>query len=188
MKKLFLTTRKCSVTSNLQPHTQACSFAKSSTQGFTLLEQLVVVVVIGIFSAIAAPGWAGFIHAIQLSKAQDQVYWAIRTAQEQAKQKNDLLEIGFRNANDSIEWAVYPAATINLNAVSWRSLGKNVQIDSTATSMRLSQNVYRTQFDYRGHVNGQLGKLTIKGIHNEPARRCVFVSTLIGGIRRSNQC
>lgn len=61
-----------------------------SNQGFTLLEVLATVLIVGILSAIAIPSWFSFIQARRLNTAQDQVYRSIREAQSQAKKRNYL--------------------------------------------------------------------------------------------------
>ena len=39
------------------------------------------------------------------------------------------------------------------------------------------------QFNYKGNTNGQLGRITLSLRSGGTAKRCVFVSTLLGGMR-----
>ena len=56
-----------------------------SNSGFTLIETITALLMIGILSAIAAPSWFALIKTQHLNIAQDQVYRAMREAQSKAK-------------------------------------------------------------------------------------------------------
>lgn len=53
--------------------------------GFTLIETMVAIAVLGILAAIAAPGWMGFVQQRRLSAATDQVYQTLKISQSEAK-------------------------------------------------------------------------------------------------------
>jgi len=56
-----------------------------NVKGFTLIETLIVVIIVGILAAIAGPSWIGFIQQQRLSTAADKVYQAVTGAQSLAK-------------------------------------------------------------------------------------------------------
>jgi Tfp pilus assembly protein FimT len=160
---------------------QNCAEIQSSTSGFTLLETIVIVAIIGILVAIAVPSWISFLNTQQLNIARDEVYQAIRQAQTSARYHRVIWQTSFRQQNDTVQWAIHPA---NISPTTWKNLVGNIQLDGE-TSLQLAGGVRRIQFDEDGNVNGQLGRITLSNPRDSRTKRCVIVSTLIGSIRVS---
>lgn len=74
---------------------------QQSTAGFTLLEVLAVVIIIGVLMAIAAPGWVAFMNRQRANSARDQVLQSLRATQAEAKRQRRRRVIEFLNSNDS---------------------------------------------------------------------------------------
>lgn len=106
----------------------------SSTSGFTLIEVLVVIVMVGILSAIAAPSWLGFVARQRLNKANDTVLAALREAQREAKSRKLSHNISFRTFNNEPQIAIYlanrPLDTKPLTDNDWRNLGRDSGVDT----------------------------------------------------------
>ncbi|MGB3639554.1 MAG: type II secretion system protein [Rivularia sp. (in: cyanobacteria)] len=87
----------------------------TSSSGFTLLEVLVAIVIVGILSAIIGPSWLGFINIQHLNKANDNVFSALQEAQRQAKKTKRGYSVSFRKNNKNtniVEYAIYPTKNI----------------------------------------------------------------------------
>ena len=69
--------------------------SSQSHSGFTLIEVLVIVIIIGILSAIAAPGWLSFINNRRLSSMRGQVTGLLRKAQADAKETRTMQAVLF---------------------------------------------------------------------------------------------
>ena len=68
---------------------------KRSIGGFTLLEMLVVIIVIGVLFAIAAPGWDTLLSRQRVSAAREQVVQTIRVAQSDARRSRSPRAVVF---------------------------------------------------------------------------------------------
>ncbi|HLO49841.1 MAG TPA: hypothetical protein VK211_15600 [Kamptonema sp.] len=151
---------------------------KLSVAGFTIIEILIIILMLGIFSAIAAPSWLAFINNNNLRISQDRIYWAIRTAQSNAKRDKVEWQASFRQVGNVVQWAVHPAnlsggKTLNdfptsqfnsLAQSTWYNLPQKIAIDSTKTTLTKvdtnnvkkssgtisSDTIYRALFNHKG--------------------------------------
>lgn len=158
----------------------------SSPTGFTLPEVLIVVVLAGILAAIAAVSWQSFWHTRLLTAAQDEIFQVMRQAQTQAHQTHASWQASFQTLNDSVQWSVHPPNALSTQ-IYWQAIDSRIQIADSTTLPRSGQ-IYRVEFDHQGHVPPPFGRLTLQVKNGGSSRRCVFVSTLLGALRKSSNC
>ncbi|MBD2204050.1 type II secretion system protein [Calothrix sp. FACHB-1219] len=157
-----------------------------SNSGFTVVELLAVILVVGILSAIAVPNWLSFVNVRRLNVAQDEVYRAMRQAQSEAKKQKLTWQASFRESNGIVQWAIHPANMNPVNA-NWNDLDAAVRLDQE-TTLQQSNGVRRIQFDHMGTVEQPpLGRITLSSKKGGKAKRCVFVSTILGAMRTSKE-
>ncbi|AFW95048.1 prepilin-type N-terminal cleavage/methylation domain-containing protein [Anabaena sp. 90] len=162
-----------------------------SNSGFTVIETITALLMIGILSGIAAPSWFALIKTQHLNIAQDQVYQAKRQAQSQAKKEKVKYQASFRTQNNILQWAVHEEKESDLNnpMIKWNDLDDSVQLDPNST-LQLYNGVRRVRFDDIGGVTPPLGKITLSSKSGGTAKRCVIVSTILGAMRtaKDNSC
>jgi prepilin-type N-terminal cleavage/methylation domain-containing protein len=201
--------------------------------GFSLLELIVVVVIVGILAAIVGPGWLGFVNRQRVNKANDAVLGALQDAQKQAKKIKRNYSVSFAVDNGVPKFSVYPNPNITnppppLTSSLWKTLGEGMEfkqgqvlIYSNLTSYNPLQTTnenankksadtvnYNTAlsntaistitFDYMGVLAPKFDKTAADtvlkiavatpkigsaGTAASELKRCVFIETLIGGMR-----
>lgn len=126
--------------------------SKRSIGGFTLLELLVVIIVIGVLFAIAAPGWDTLLSRQRVSAAREQISQTIRVAQSEARRSRSPRAVVFDMSTASKpRIANVPYIPDNTQATASRN---TVLINNTSGAWVLLGN---------GNVNAGTLRLTVNG-------------------------
>ncbi|WP_373529679.1 Tfp pilus assembly protein FimT/FimU [Nostoc sp.] len=181
--------------------------------GFSLLELIVVILMVGILGAIAVPSWLAFVNRQQVNKVNDAVFATLQEAQREAKNKKLSYSVSFQknSTTQNTEVAVYNS---NAGTPAWKPLGVDVGVSSNKflTGANLSaentagssvsytlSSATKITFDYMGTLpNASFGTvepiglkivsaIPISGSSTSPSsvKRCVIVKTLLGSMQKA---
>lgn len=167
--------------------------------GFTLLEVLIIVLIIGIFSSIAAPSWLAFINRQRVRTVNDRVFQSLRLAQSEAKRTKRDITITFSAPSVDPPTVTFtpPLAT----GGSTQTLNAGGEIKPGTIALRHNNAPANSiVFDYLGNVNElpldisanpnvRRFVATVSTV-NGAAKQCAIVETIIGGMRTAegNDC
>ncbi|BAZ68604.1 PilA protein [Fischerella sp. NIES-4106] len=98
----------------------------NTSYGYTLIEMLVAVLIVGILSAIASPSWLAFVSRQRVNKANDAILTALQEAQREAKKNKSNYSVSFTTDSTTqvAKIAVYPTTASPNNY--WRVLGEDI--------------------------------------------------------------
>ncbi|MCW6052134.1 transcriptional regulator [Microcoleus sp. A2-C5] len=191
-------------------HKTLKSRATAPAAGFTMVELLIIILIIGVFSAIVTPSWLMFINNHRLKLSVDRAYWAMELALSNAKRDKISWQTSFKEVGKNLQVAVHPAeiTPAQVPPSQWKNLEPQIQINPDETTLlNVNENnkatgektIRRVMFNFRGCVVynstdecGQTslrakGTLTLSHPDLKNSDRCVIVSTLLGHKRTSQR-
>ena len=181
---------------------------KTSTTGFTIIELMLVVLIIGILSTIAVPGYNAFINRQRTRTVNNGVLQALRSAQSDAKSTKVKKRLQFRyelnSDDDPPRFAIYhPDDEDRL----WKSLGAIGEIKPRMVKLSVKEcetkksdgncKAYKDdkdgviQFDNLGAVEVDDQELpqelpfavSVSTAKEDAFKRCVIIETILGSMR-----
>jgi prepilin-type N-terminal cleavage/methylation domain-containing protein len=141
----------------------------SKNRGFTLLESLIVVTIVGILMAMAIPSFIAAQQRAQLAQATDSVVASLQQAQREAIRRNQSCTLTL----DKIDRKILGQQGCLLSGD--RQLPDAIELDYTGASGEI-------QYGIRG--NTTTNKSVVLAIKDSPSNtRCLTISAPLGIIR-----
>ncbi|MEP6520707.1 transcriptional regulator [Microcoleus vaginatus DQ-U2] len=175
-----------------------------------MIELLIIILIIGIFSAIVTPSWLMFINNQRLKASLDRAYSAMELAHSNAKRDKISWQASFKEVGENVQIAVHPAdiSPAQVPASQWKNLEPQIKIDPDETTVlqvnesneqKTNGPIRRVMFNHRGCPVSRSdhdctltsirakGTLTLYHPNLKNSQRCIIISTLLGHKRTSQR-
>ncbi|BAU65234.1 type 4 prepilin-like protein [Stanieria sp. NIES-3757] len=148
-------------------------------RGYSLIEILVVVIIVGILAAIAIPNFAGLLAQQRVSEGFETVKGAIKEAQRQAIRKGRRCRIQIDTTNRTIKVKTPDVdGSYEGCLFSDRSLPTGVEIKTNYDTPVIT-------FSPRGNTNSA-GTIVVYHNQNNSTKKCLAISLGLGILRSGN--
>ena len=186
--------------------------SRKSDKGFTIIELMIIVLILGIFASIAAPSWLAFINRQRVRTVNDRVFQSLRLAQSEAKRTKRDITVTFNydpNATPVVDPPTVkftpPLATSGnmqklANGDMVQRLDEGGEIKPRTIALAFNKpdptnpKTSSIVFDYQGNLTAGTTPFVVtvapfdtsvpSGLGpNTKGKQCVIVATLLGGMR-----
>jgi len=153
--------------------------ARKSSQGFTLIEMLVIVAIIGILSAIVAPSFLGLLNRNKVRNAVVNLQGALQEAQRESLRKSKTCTVNIPSGSSN-PTVTGPSGSAYCLITGDRIL-KDISIRRDDTSLGT------ITFDFKGRATagGSDTQAIVLSVANDPStpERCLMISKPLGLVR-----
>lgn len=144
--------------------------APRNNHGFTLIETMIIVVIIGILSAIAGPSFLGMLNRNKVNSVLSEMQGTLQQAQREAMRKSKACTVTLDTTKKIIGSDCSPTGVPILDS--------NIVIATNETSFK---------FSYRGTITlNDAGTIVLSSKDNPSIKKCLVISHPLGIIRTGN--
>ena len=161
--------------------------SRKGDNGYTLLELIVVVILLGVLASIAAPGWLGFINRQRVRTVNDRVFQSLRLAQSEAKRTKSAVTITFSALPVDPPTVTFVPPLPTGGSTQVLNAGGEIKPGTIALTVNTPAPTTPPNsltFDYQGNlIAGTTPFYVTVAPSGGGTRQCVIVDTLLGGMR-----
>ncbi len=158
---------------------------RNSTDGFTLIELIVVIVMIGVLFSIALPSWVSFLNNRRVGSARDEILQTLRQTQAEAVRTRREKTVSFSTIASPPQITGFEGQPTPLGQGKFTAGMIGLQITPTAATSI----TFRSTGALLNRANpGDLPvTITVSAPANGNSKSCVIIETLLGSMRSVNK-
>jgi type II secretory pathway pseudopilin PulG len=122
--------------------------------GFTILELIVIVLILGLLSAIAAPSWLAFINRQRVRTVNDRVLQSLRTAQSEAKRSKRDVTVTFKYDPNATSPVDPPTVEIDTNPAELDPLKKEIRKETFSSGGEIKPRTIAISTNATAYIDG----------------------------------
>lgn len=159
---------------------------KKSNKGFTLIEMITTVIVVGVIASIAAPNLLGMLNQTRVKDGLGQVEGAIREAQKLAIRRGKPCTIVF-TTNDSGNSSVETKSGFDGCLLSTRELADSVSFSVlNSGSLVLINSSNEIELSFSGKGNPDVTGIMVISHPQTNTQKCIQIAGLLGNMLTGN--
>ena len=148
-----------------------------NNQGFTLLETLIVIVVIGILSSLIGPSFLSLFAKNKANDSLNQVRGALQEAQREAMRTSKACTVTLNTTDKTLDAPCLVTGKRDL-------CDKKDNLGNCISSLNVQANETSFQFSYRGTITlADAGKIVLSTPDNSSQKKCLVISAPLGIMR-----
>ena len=160
---------------------------RNSTDGFTLIEMIIVIIMISVLFTIALPSWVSFLNNRRVGSARDEILQTLRQTQAEAVRTRRAKTVSF----NTVDTASPPQITGFEGQPTPLGKGKFTagMIGLQITPAAATSITFRSTGALSNLANpGDLPvTITVSAPANGNSKSCVIIETLLGSMRSVNK-
>lgn len=158
---------------------------RSNSQGFTLIETLVVIIMVGILSAITAPSFLASLNKAKVNNAFAEVRGALQEAQREAIRKSKTCTVYVPDGAQIISdcFVTADGTSIGLTPSSLNGLPIKTLNDTVAIASDLPTTPKKVTFSFRGNTTNSGTIVLYMTDGSTQDKKCLVISNGLGIMR-----
>jgi len=157
---------------------------RNSTDGFTLIEMIVVMIMIGVLFTIALPSWVSFLNNRRVGSARDEILQTLRQTQAEAVRTRREKTVSFNTTANPPQITGFDGQPTPLGNGKFTAGMIGLQITPAATTSITFLSTGALNLANPGNLPMTI---TVSAPANGNSRSCVIIETLLGSMRSVNR-
>ena len=157
---------------------------RNSTDGFTLIEMIIVIIMISVLFTIALPSWVSFLNNRRVGSARDEILQTLRQTQAEAVRTRREKTVSFNTTANPPQITGFDGQPTPLGNGKFTAGMIGLQITPAAATSIIFRSTGALNLANPGNLPMTI---TVSAPANGNSTSCVIIETLLGSMRSVNK-